>query len=374
VASLAGQGGWVSDVVFTDDGTGLYSVSTLETTLGWDVTPKGPRATKRLLEHDGAIELTISPDGGSVAFFADDGFLHVIDTVSGETRTERWPGGFFFQNGGAPISQDWRHIAWLAETGEATVVDFETLEVEAALPDGADPKTFSPDGRLLAISGGTETPAGVIDWETGDVVLDLAASYLVTAEFNPDGVFESGRYLAYIESDRAGRNNLLAIYDMATGQRVAGWEETDPIHLAFDPSGQYLAVGDVGGRAWVIDLAAVLRGRSVAEATIFDAQVFDDIVWRVAMGADGVLAASRTDAVRLWDVFEGRPIGAPLVNESLPTLAFHPDGRSLMYTDQGIRTYWLDSEPLVPLARDRVTRELTEQECVRYLGDSCPSQ
>jgi hypothetical protein len=227
---------------------------------------------------------------------------------------------------------------------------------------------------LLAISGGTETPAGVIDWETGDVVLDLAANYLVTAEFNPDGVFESGRYLAYIESDRAGRNNLLAIYDMATGQRVAGWEETDPIHLAFDPSGQYLAVGDVGGRAWVIDLAAVLRGRSVAEATIFDAQVFDDIVWRVAMGADGVLAASRTDAVRLWDVFEGRPIGAPLVNESLPTLAFHPDGKSLMYTDQGIRTYWLDPDPLVPLARDRVTRELTEQECVRYLGDSCPSQ
>jgi WD40 repeat protein len=375
VASLAGQGGWVSDAVFTHEGTGLYSVSTLGTTLGWDVSPKGPPPAKRLLDHDSAIDLTISPDGTSIAVHTDDGFLEIIDTTTGETRTERWPGGLF-QNGGAPISPDWLHIAWLEATGESAVRNLDTMEIEAALADGIDPKAFTPDGRLLAFSGSPDagTRAGVIDWEGGDVLLDLGVSYLVIADFNPDGVFEPGRYLAYIESDRVGRNNLLALYDMATGQRFASWEETDPIDLAFDPSGRYLAVGDVGGRAWVIDLAALVEGRSVAEATVFDVQAFDDIAWRVAMSPDGVLAVARQGAVRLWDVFGGRPTGAPMVNNSLPTLAFHPDGRSLMYTDQGVRTYWLDPEPLIPLARDRVTRELTEQECVRYLGDPCPAE
>jgi WD40 repeat protein len=375
MSSLSGQGGWVSDAVFTPDGTGLYSVSSLGTTLGWDATQKGPVTAKRLLAHDSVIELTVSPDGTSLAVQTDDGYLDIVDTTTGETRTERWPGGEY-QNGGAPISPDWRHVAWRSASGETLVLDLATMDSVATLPEGASPRAFSPDGRLVAFSGWPDTgdPAGVIDWETGEMVLDLGVSYLVTAEFNPGGVFEAGRYMALIESDRVGRNNLLAIYDMSTGGRIADWEETDPIHLAFDPTGRYLAVGDVGGRAWVVDLALLLEGRSVSEATVFDVQAFDDIVWRVAISADGVLATSRSAEVRLWNIFDGVLVGTAYARTAIPALAFHPDGRSLMYTDEGIRTYWIDPQPLMPLARERATRDLTDHECVRYLGDACPSR
>jgi hypothetical protein len=53
-------------------------------------------------------------------------------------------------------------------------------------------------------------------------------------------------------------------------------------------------------------------------------------------------------------------------------LAFDPHGRYLTYNDAGgvIRRYFLDVNTLIELARDRLTRQMTDDECSRYLQPS----
>jgi hypothetical protein len=57
-------------------------------------------------------------------------------------------------------------------------------------------------------------------------------------------------------------------------------------------------------------------------------------------------------------------------------LAFSPDGTRLAYTaaDGTVRVLALDIDDLIELARSRLTRLWTQNECVTYLHrDSCPA-
>jgi hypothetical protein len=58
-------------------------------------------------------------------------------------------------------------------------------------------------------------------------------------------------------------------------------------------------------------------------------------------------------------------------------VAYDPDGRWLATAsiDGTARVYVLSIEELVSLARSRVTRSLTDQECHQYLHlDACPAE
>jgi hypothetical protein len=58
-------------------------------------------------------------------------------------------------------------------------------------------------------------------------------------------------------------------------------------------------------------------------------------------------------------------------------VAFSPDGAKLSTTgiNPVVRTYPLDTENLIALARSRLTRGLTEQECQQFLHmETCPTE
>jgi WD40 repeat protein len=92
------------------------------------------------------------------------------------------------------------------------------------------------------------------------------------------------------------------------------------------------------------------------------------------------LATSGFDGtVRLWDLEMGEKQEAMneseemsmLTNQSLPLegVDFHPDGRYVVTAgDDGmVRVFIVDIDDLMELARSRLSRGFTEEECQRYL-------
>jgi WD40 repeat protein len=109
------------------------------------------------------------------------------------------------------------------------------------------------------------------------------------------------------------------------------------------------------------------------------------MVRSIGFSPDGVhLATAGLDGtVKVWDVEAS--IAAASGRESsilsasmggILDLAYSPDGTRLATssTNGTILTYVLDLEELKALARERLTRSLTDEECRQYLRvDECPA-
>jgi WD40 repeat protein len=100
----------------------------------------------------------------------------------------------------------------------------------------------------------------------------------------------------------------------------------------------------------------------------------------VAFSSDSqLLATASTDGTaKVWDVSAGVSVQPlTLYGHTGPVLdvAFSPDGGRLVTAggDGTARVYALKMEDLVAIAKSRLTRSLTEQECQQYLHmDACP--
>ncbi len=173
-------------------------------------------------------------------------------------------------------------------------------------------------------------------------------------------------------------DKVVEIYDMATKKLLTSLDFGDDavFSLTFDPHGRWLAGGTESGKAWVLDLAAVVAGKAAKDALVFDTTVHNGAAAGVALSADGTLAtAGASDGrVKLWDVSSGQLLvelpTAAATNEEAPVV-FSPDGNYLLYSDGGVlRRYPLHVDALVTLARSRLTRGLTTDECRQYLSSS----
>jgi WD40 repeat protein len=285
------------------------------------------------------------------------------------------------------VSPDWRLVATAAAADGRTVLrDLHTLEPVGEVAPCASPLALSPDGSLLVLDGlGPCTPrfggpAGVqptgdsvlrsrvVDARTGAEVLDLGERGVSLALFNPPGRYPAGRFLV-VDIDNA----TLEIYDMSTRTLVSslGFRDTFVWGLSFDPQGRWLAGGSESGRGWVLDFDAVVNGKDRKDATIFDKLVDQGGTAATSLRADGLLATagSGDGRIKLWNVGTGEPV-AELVTSAAATapVAFSPDGSYLVYNDGGVlRRYLLDADRLVELAKSRLTRGLTADECRRHL-------
>ena len=173
--------------------------------------------------------------------------------------------------------------------------------------------------------------------------------------------------------------DLVEIHDIERGTVVGTFQPgAFPLSVTFDPRGRFVAGGNVSGRAWVLDLGALVAGATAEEALVFDKQVHDGSVGAIDLTADGLLATAGRDGVlRLWDVATGTLVAeVPANDEPVPLAAFSPDGEYLLYKGDGpvVRRFYTDIEQLVAQAGDRVTRPLTGDECRTYLDlEACPT-
>jgi WD40 repeat protein len=93
----------------------------------------------------------------------------------------------------------------------------------------------------------------------------------------------------------------------------------------------------------------------------------------LAFGADPemLLAGGFDERITLWDLRSGQP-GVTITHGSVVgSIDVSADGQTMLVAGDPTRTYTLSTEELVDIALARVSRRLTDQECERFLGETC---
>ena len=196
-------------VAFSPDGSAVLALGLFEQQITlWDVTNGQPVYTFDREEEHRTKRMDFSPDGTLIAVGVMDGTVRLLDVVSGEL------------------------VRILQYRGETDIHDV----------------AFSPDGNYLA-SGG-RVPA-VILWDvaSGEVVrIFRLTDNAISMDFSPDGS---------ILATTGGHEHEVRLWDVESGNLLYSLPHNDPLtSVAFSPDGRLLAVGCADGNIYVWEILA----------------------------------------------------------------------------------------------------------------------
>lgn len=155
------------------------------------------------------------------------------------------------------------------------------------------------------------------------------------------------------------------MWDLGTDKLLYSEDVRFPVfHVAFSPDGSRLAlpgiVLDANTGKPVLDLQGLEPGQN----------------W-VSFNADATRLAvpMYNGTTKIFDAKSGQELLTLFAGDiAVRSAAFSPDGNRLAVVDyEAVRVYLLHVEDLVELAKTRLTRSLTEEECQKYLHvNECP--
>ncbi len=356
--SLAGHSGSIYGLSFSPDGTRLASISDDGTVRIWTVAPSREFLTLPMQGVSGQI--AYSNDGSRLATSAENGTIKIWDSHSGmEVSTLPGSGtfikGFVFTPDGTRLFSagvDSKLITWDTATGRQ-------LKVIAAHSGTVNGLAITQDGKRLATAS-DDYKAKIWDISYGSIgdepmlTLEHPGSVYAVA-FNKDG----SRIVTGVQDGTA------RIWDASTGKESLTLRGHSDVvfSVAFSPDGTRVATTSADGTARIWNSSTgeqllALRGHNNA-------------VTSIAFNPDGsrIATVSRDGTTKLWDSVTGNELLTFAGDGSgLNDVTFSPDGKLLATGgDNGVRVYILDIEELTSLARSRVTRELTSEECQKYL-------
>jgi WD40 repeat protein/basic membrane lipoprotein Med (substrate-binding protein (PBP1-ABC) superfamily) len=402
--TLYGHTNTVYALAFSPDGTRLATGSLDRRAKVWDAATGKELFT--LSGHSGAVTgLDFSPDGTQLATASDDGSLRLWDLRPGrELLTLASPEG---PVGQVLFSPDGERLLGTVQ-GDTLLWDALSGRKLRTLADedhAASLLALSPDGKLLATAGAGEN---VVLWEVSSNRA-LGSWPAHTGKINALAFSRDGSRLASASDDYK-----LRVWEVsALGNPPASAESLSRtlelnagvMSVAFSPDGARLAAGLSDGTVKVMQsalqqaelslrgspgpVAAVAfspDGRSLAAAGLDGtARVWSlatgkeqlaftghtGAVVGIAFSPDGrrIVTASRDGKAKIWDAGSGQELLTFSGDGSgLNQVAFSPDGTRLVTAgDAGLHVYLLKIDDLAALARSRVRRLLTAEECQKYL-------
>ena len=329
-------------------------------------------------------DLVVSHDSGRVHRYAADGRL-LAQTSAEWVATPSW----------IALSADGRTLAAEvrreSQTRPPTIELFDSFSLAPlrTMQGGGLPLAFSVDGRLL-LAGGDQGGA-VYEVGSGNRLARLLSPIGSSPFSAPSGAFlPDGRHVVL----QAVGAPEAWIYDVATGVHVGTvCTEEDSIRVAVSAVSDMLVAGDHPGwvEAWpVADMLAAARGAPpacVREGTnATDAartgrwELPAEAGLRFDTGGRMLATTSGFDGrVAVWDFATEERVLELELDGTVSVLGFSPDSRHLavgLFEPRGslhaIRILALDPAELVKLARTRVTRTLSDEECRAFLQrDDC---
>jgi WD40 repeat protein len=251
---------------------------------------------------------------------------------------------------------------------DITIQPSSTGQLKTNEPIAVRQLVFSPDGqRLMAIAN--DFTIRLWDVQTGEMLHALRGheATVQQAQFS-----SNGESIVSASWDRTVR-----IWSTTTGETLRTIHHPDAVNSArFSPNHQYIITAGWDGIARVFKANTGEQKFLLArhQQAVLDAEFSPDGQRAVTAGADGT--------AYLWEMQTGTAeaeLRLPQTNEPLSLLqaSFSPDGQyvATLSKDGRVHLWAATWEMLLKLSRDRSLRQLTPDECSRYLKlapNECP--
>ncbi len=356
--NLAGNTSTVVCVSASPDGTRIATSGYDGSIKIWDTTPG--HEVNTLEAHQATVwDVAYSPDGEWAASASEDGTLKIWDASTNSLLREYSPGVGLTS---LAFSPDGRLLAAGSSTGTVFLWEMETNQLFLTLTGHSYvvfDLAFSPDGKRLLTSSWDGT-ARLWDLTTGREMITLSNQWSGVA-FSPDGnSLFTGGLDRFVHQWDAGSGAELHQY---------GDGKQDVYGVAVSPHGSWLAIGNQDGTITLWDVSSGEKKGTLSGHA--------GLVPRLTFSQDGTLLASASfdRLAKVWIVATGEESFSLYGNTgNVFAVAISPNGSHLATAgaDGTVRTFTLDIPDLIQLAHSRVNRDLTAEECQRYLHQACP--
>lgn len=323
----------INELAFSPDSRSLVSGSAGSEAIIWDVTTRKKVAALPGLTKP-VNDITFSPDGHLVAG-GDDGGGMVIWRATPVSPFSGL-GNAILQGGGKSLafSPDGRVLA-IGGNSQTTLWNTAKLSRIAVLPQGADQIAFSPNGQIIAT--GSFQYKGVYVWNVSRRALigHLPGDAWESMAFSPDG-----HTLA-----TAAHSIPVTLWSVASLRQIATIQNDDESDsLAFTPNGDVLAVG---GAAFVTlwnpanrEKITAIPGENVSSNRAYSLAISSDgstIAWGASTAYD--TAPGPGGQVVMWDLSSQSLLATLPTHSYEPVVAFSPDGGLLASGDTHIHLW-----------------------------------